>query len=449
MNQKHNVFLVLAVLMIGFGILIGLIFPFFASSLGVSSSIAFSPIFFIACVVAGILVGVVNILLAKFTVGEKLRLFTSKMNRAKENILKISRGGDIGECSIESCHIPVNSTDEFGSCGFAFNELIEAFAAVLKTQEAIRSYTEILSSQLELEVLAENALEVLMQHGDASAGLILLVNGERIQPIASHGIEDTSSFQKNQVLRQVIKNKRFEMITYPKDLIVQSVLTYYQPRQVLILPIVYKDQVLGIIVLATAEEFAAELLKEIDIFAHSLALSLNNALEHEELQRIAERDPLTDVYNRRSGLKIYREAYQRAIQTDRALSALMFDIDHFKRVNDTYGHLIGDSVLKQVCEAVKADLRETDVLMRYGGEEFFLVLPNTNAHGAKEIAERILKRIAEQVVMVDGSSIQVSISIGCGTLRETKAKSESEFIQALDDALYRAKEKGRNRVVVA
>lgn len=449
MNQKHNVFFILAILMIGFGIVTGLIFPFFASALGVSTTIAFSPTFFIACVAAGILVGVVNILLAKFTVGDKLRLFTSKMDHAKENILRISRGGDIGDCSIETCHIPVNSADEFGQCGGAFNELIEAFAAVLKTQEAIRSYTEILSSQLELEVLAENALEVLMRHGDASAGLILLVHGDQIQPIASHGIEDTSSFQKNQVLRQVIKNKRFEMITYPKDLIVQSVLTQYQPRQVLVLPIVYKEQVLGIIVLATPEEFATELLKEIDIFAHSLALSLNNALEHEELQRIAERDPLTDVLNRRSGLRRYREEYQQALQMDRPFSALMFDIDHFKRVNDTYGHLVGDGVLKRVSELVRNDLRETDLLIRYGGEEFFLVLPNANAAAAHEIAERLRDRIASERIVIGDVSVCVSISIGCGTLQDTEVQSESAFIQKIDHALYQAKEMGRNRVVVA
>ena len=320
---------------------------------------------------------------------------------------------------------------------------------MLKTQEAIRSYTEILSSQLELEVLAENALEVLMRHGDASAGLILLVHGDQIQPIASHGIEDTSSFQKNQVLRQVIKNKRFEMITYPKDLIVQSVLTQYQPRQVLVLPIVYKEQVLGIIVLATPEEFATELLKEIDIFAHSLALSLNNALEHEELQRIAERDPLTDVLNRRSGLRRYREEYQQALQMDRPFSALMFDIDHFKRVNDTYGHLVGDGVLKRVSELVRNDLRETDLLIRYGGEEFFLVLPNANAAAAHEIAERLRDRIASERIVIGDVSVCVSISIGCGTLQDTEVQSESAFIQKIDHALYQAKEMGRNRVVVA
>lgn len=449
MNQKRNVFFVLAVWMIGFGIITGLIFPFFVWGLGVSAEIAMSSTFFIACVAAGILVGVVNIFLARITVGEKLKLFTSKMDHAKENILSISRGGDIDDCSIESCHIPVESEDLFGNCAVAFNELIEAFAAVLKTQDAIRSYTEILSSQLELEVLAENALEVLMKHGDASAGTILLVDGERYQAIASHGIEDTESFQTNQVLHQVVRNKHFEMITYPKDLVVRSVLMDYQPRQVLLVPIVYKDKVLGIIVLATAEEFSPELKKEIDIFAHSLALSLNNSLEHEELQRIAERDSLTNIYNRRSGLKIYREEYQRAMQMDTSLSAIMFDIDYFKRVNDTYGHLIGDGVLKQVTETAKEVLRESDIFIRYGGEEFFLVLPGTNASAAKQIAERLRIRIEEQKMMVNGTAIQVSVSIGCGTLESFCSQSESGFIQTLDDALYQAKESGRNCVIIA
>lgn len=449
MDQNQNVFITLAAWMIGFGILIGLVFPFFAWALGVSVTIAMSPIFFISCVAAGILVGVVNIFLARFTVGEKLKLFTMKMNHAKENILSISRGGEIGDCTIETCQIPVESDDLFGTCGSAFNELIEAFAAVLKTQDAIRSYTEILSSQLELDVLADNALEVLMKHGDASAGSILLVDGDQYQTIASHGIEDTESFQSNHFLHQVVKNKRYEMITYPKDLVVRSVLMEYQPRQVLLAPIVYKDKVLGVIILATAEIFSSELMKQIDIFSHSLALSLNNALEHEELQRIAERDSLTNFYNRRAGLQIYRDEFQCARQMDTPFSALMIDIDYFKRVNDTYGHLVGDGVLKKVTEIAREELRKSDIMIRYGGEEFFLALPNTEALAAEQIAERLRMRIAEQVMRVNGISIQVSVSIGCGNLESLNVESESEFIQRVDDALYRAKESGRNRVVIA
>lgn len=449
MSQKRSVFFILAVLMIGFGILTGLIFPFLSSALGMPISKALSPIFFSACVTAGILVGVVNILLAKFTVGEKLRLFTSKMDHAKENILRISRGGDLNECSVETCHIPVESDDEFGHCGAAFNELIEAFAAVLKTQEAIRSHTEILSSQLALDGLAENALEVIMQHGGASAGAILTCSEEQILTVACHGIEDIDSLQSSQVLKRVINNKLVELIEYPKDLVVQSMLVEYQPRQVLAYPIIYKELVLGILVLATPNEFASEFLKEIDIFAHSLALSLNNALEHEELQRIAEKDPLTNTYNRRAGLNRYEKEYQKALKTNHPFSALMIDIDHFKKVNDTHGHLIGDSVLKRVADSVKQELRERDFLVRYGGEEFLLVLPETDCLEAQELAEQLRSRFAKETIVVEGASISISISIGCGTSDGFRTKSGTSFIKDIDIALYQAKESGRNRVILA
>ena len=127
-------------------------------------------------------------------------------------------------------------------------------------------------------------------------------------------------------------------------------------QQALLVPIVYKDQFLGVILLATAKTFPLELMNQIDIFTYSLALSLNNSLEHEELQRIAERDPLTDFYNRRAGLKIYRE-------------------------------------------------------------EFLIALPNTEATAAKQVAERLRKRIAEKVLCVSYTSTYVSVSIGCGSLK--------------------------------
>jgi len=106
-----------------------------------------------------------------------------------------------------------------------------------------------------------------------------------------------------------------------------------------------------------------------------LAVALNNSLNHQDLQRVAALDPLTGVYNRRFGLQRLTEEFGRSVRSGDPLGVLMLDLDHFKAVNDTYGHLVGDRVLQTVVRAARQILREGDVLLRYGGEEFIIVLP--------------------------------------------------------------------------
>ena len=168
----------------------------------------------------------------------------------------------------------------------------------------------------------------------------------------------------------------------------------------------------------------------------------------EELARQATTDELTGVRNRRSLFETARQEFTRAHRYKHPLSVLMLDIDHFKRINDRYGHDVGDKVLRTVADACRRELRDSDVLGRLGGEEFGVVLPNTTGAGALAVAERL--RICIDALLLEGDwgeEIAPKVSIGVACL-EGAARIE-EVLKRADQALYAAKAAGRNRVCTA
>ena len=157
-------------------------------------------------------------------------------------------------------------------------------------------------------------------------------------------------------------------------------------------------------------------------------------------------DALTGVHNRHWMIDAFPRALHRCELNNSPFAIMMADIDHFKRVNDTHGHQVGDITLKTVARCMTEHLRPHDLLVRYGGEEFAMLLPDTGLQEAKDIAERVRAAIADATIQRDGLSFQVTISIGI-TPTQHEEKLES-LIGEADQALYRAKEQGRNRVVI-
>lgn len=188
----------------------------------------------------------------------------------------------------------------------------------------------------------------------------------------------------------------------------------------------------------------------------TIALSLQTATDLLRINLLETEnitDPLTKVYNRRYLDRRLDEEVARSKRYSLVLSVLMLDIDHFKRVNDTYGHQAGDVTLSTLSNLVKTSLRDLDVVARYGGEEFLVICTNTGVDGAALVAERLRHLVeSHQVEIPDGSggsqTIQISISIGVAAL-SASIDSKEKLVQAADQALYRAKEEGRNRVIVA
>lgn len=167
-------------------------------------------------------------------------------------------------------------------------------------------------------------------------------------------------------------------------------------------------------------------------------------------QDLAMRDELTRLFNRRSVLESLSHHVAMARRSGRPMSLLMLDIDHFKRVNDTYGHLSGDRVLRELAQTLLTRTREQDVLGRYGGEEFLMILPDTALDGARQMAEALRKVVeATPFHAEDGQPLAMTVSLGVSALDLASAQRGDALIGLADQALYKAKQGGRNRVEVA
>lgn len=177
-----------------------------------------------------------------------------------------------------------------------------------------------------------------------------------------------------------------------------------------------------------------------------LQQSLSNALN--TLRYQAQHDLLTGIYNHTKILKILEKEIYRAKRQNSNLSIIMGDLDHFKKVNDTYGHIAGDAVLMETASRMKNSIRLYDSIGRYGGEEFLLVLPGCDNREALVIASRILKAISEEPVLFNETPVKISISLGVAAKNAGDNTSTIELVQLADTALYKAKENGRNRVEV-
>jgi diguanylate cyclase (GGDEF)-like protein len=186
-----------------------------------------------------------------------------------------------------------------------------------------------------------------------------------------------------------------------------------------------------------------------------VAICLENATNLERLKRVGLTDSLTGINNRRFFDQRLIEETARAQRTNEPLACLFMDVDHFKAVNDRHGHQLGDQVLREIAGLIREQLRASDVLGRYGGEEFSALLVNANSESAMEIAERIRSVIEKQSFSTpEDQLMSVTISIGVATLSMESADIESEklsedLVERADQAVYQAKHNGRNLVVLA
>jgi diguanylate cyclase (GGDEF)-like protein len=171
------------------------------------------------------------------------------------------------------------------------------------------------------------------------------------------------------------------------------------------------------------------------------------AAYHDEIYRLTTMDGLTQIYNRRYFEEALERELSRSRRYERVLSLVMFDIDHFKSVNDKFGHLAGDYVLKQLASTVRTRIRREDVFARYGGEEFGILLPEVDAGGAKQLADKVRKIVEKQRFEFDKQTIPVTVSIGVASLAPHH-REPADLVRAADAKLYEAKAHGRNRVGV-
>jgi len=202
----------------------------------------------------------------------------------------------------------------------------------------------------------------------------------------------------------------------------------------------------GAVDFVTKPFIAGELLARVNVQLKVKRLQDELRQSNERLKELSNTDFLTGLYNRRFIMDVLKLEFQRMRRKKGHLSLIILDIDHFKRINDAYGHPQGDQVLVRIAELLRVDLRPYDVAARFGGEEFVILLPETRLDQSVEAAERLRKKIAAAKFPPPLQDLALTVSLGVASCPEMPIESIHDLIKAADDGLYRAKECGRNRI---
>jgi diguanylate cyclase (GGDEF)-like protein len=447
MRITKKVFNDLAIFMVGFGLCMGLIFPVFMLALGIPQTYVLTFSFFASCIAAGIAVGAINIFLARTVVGKRLRMLSDKMKYIGDRLTHARTLGELQECNSDECRLLVDSDDELGESAHAYNALLSALSDAISSEAAVHAFNTLMASQLELNMLAKTAVDYLRSYCKAKAGCVVIERGGEFSIPYCYGITDPSALLANDHLYKLFESKIYQHVELADQITIDGLLVEFKPREVHVAPLLYKGVPIGLLILASDTILDRVKLQTIELLNQSFSIALNNAITYDQLQKLAANDPLTGLYNRRFGMSRLTEEYVRSVRSHSPLGILLFDIDHFKRVNDTYGHTAGDRVLINIAKISAMAARKGDLLIRYGGEEFVIILPGAGKEDCLFVAERLRHMVEESVVVAADTQIRVTVSVGAVSYPEYACENELDLIKIADKALYAAKDKGRNIVV--
>ena len=444
-----RVFTDLAIWMTGLGLAMGLVFPFFAVALGVPSKYVLTAPFFVATISAGLVVGWANQFLSHLVVRERLRFMGSRMAKVEQTLRLGMLAGDVATCTPETCSLPVDSDDELGAAAASFNRLVDALAVSHTTSHMAREFTATHSSDTEFVGVVNTALKGLRDSGRYEAAAVCVLEHDDFITAASVGVENPGGLPGAGLVRRALHEPRSVRADGAERAEVSSAALGFRPRSIVAHALHVGDVPAGVVLLATSETASESDVLLMEQLAPSFAVALNNALSHERLQKLAAIDSLTGLLNRRHGLERLDQEFSRATRSGEPLSVLMFDIDHFKSVNDDHGHQVGDEVLRDVAGEVSEVLRDGDVLMRYGGEEFLAVLPGASEDDVLGLGERIRAAIESSATAHGSSTVRVTVSLGGASFPSRDVIDPASLIRCADEAMYVAKRTGRNRLQFA
>lgn len=324
--------------------------------------------------------------------------------------------------------------------------------------ETMRRVGSTVAETLNLQEATTRLLEQLayiIPHDSAS---VQLLRGNELEIIGGEGWTDTSSIigvrfpiPGNNPNTKVIETRTPLLLndTYEAYPVFRTISHASHIRSWMGVPLVVRNQVIGLLAIDSREinHFTQDDVQLASAFASQVAVAIENARLFDEVQQLAITDGLTGLYNRRYFMELAQSEFERARRYKRHLSAMMFDIDHFKKVNDNCGHPFGDMVLQKIAGLCKEKLREADPIARYGGEEFVALIVEAGSKHAKMVGERLRSEVEKMVTQHEKGEIRVTVSVGIAEMNNDTPTIESLIARA-DQALYVAKHKGRNSVIV-
>lgn len=365
-----------------------------------------------------------------------------------------------------SSRVQLEGHDELGQLAQAFNamaDMLEKDRAMIKKFAprfaALNQIAVALTSSLQLHEILNDIMRRSLTLTDAKATCIVFYDEttRRFTDWLTEGLSE--HFVRNMSFRPGgLADEVFTTASYilsndrrPEARHKLSRLAREEGLQCFIcLPLTSHNHRLGVVYFYRTDRdtFTPAEIELLITFASLTAQAIDNARLHAQTQEEARTDALAGLDNRREFQRRLDEEIERALRHDRPLSLLMLDLDHFKRVNDTYGHTAGDEVLRAVAARIRVEIRPTDRAARYGGEEFTAILPETPAEGARVVAERVRRAVAGAPFrLLDGREIELTVSIGVSCYPDDANDSQG-VVEHADQALYAAKEAGRNRVVL-
>jgi len=325
--------------------------------------------------------------------------------------------------------------------------------------ESIVEYSKSLTSNIELNEVLKLLLVKLKSFIFFNSGIVVLREGETFKVISSVGCLSPDidgllikELSDDQLIKSIMEGRQPLVLgNLGKKLPYPCIFRNdEEEKSFLAVPIVKNDKVLGIVVLKSKQENAytdydAEIVYN---FLAQSGIAIENAKLFAEVKKLAVEDELTKIYNRRYFFELAEREFKlhKRYKELKLLSVVMLDIDDFKNINDTYGHYAGDKVLKIVAKKCKESLRETDLIGRYGGEEFAILLPHTEKQEAAIVVERLRKSIADCRIPYGDRIISITVSIGLAVMDERMQTLDQLMIKA-DEALYIAKSNGKNCII--
>jgi diguanylate cyclase (GGDEF)-like protein len=374
---------------------------------------------------------------------DKLITFRSRLNAAVH--------GTVRDCNGDDCYIQTDISDPIvGNIAESFNSFITTIRGHFQAEVIATEFLEQLKAAMQLSDVAEIVIRAFSDYFGAQAGCILSYERGQFALVKSlHMAVDPAVLNGDSLERLMMGGTVWVAEDLPgQHFRLDVVIGQFVPKHVAFIPLRYQEQHIGLCVLVSSQPFKRDFtLMESRNFVNHATPFLHNRTLIRRLEQVAAIDELTGMLNRRYGMKRLNEEFERARRHTVPLSVAMVDLDNFKKLNDTFGHQCGDYVIRDLARAMEETLRVSDFTMRYGGEEFLVVLPGASVSDAVKILDRVRRSVESRVLPFGAYEIRYTFTAGVCSYPAPAVDAPEILIARADRALYVGKRAGKNRVV--